>query len=257
MNEAKRKCWDEQWRINESYDEVYQKNKDSQTGWGENKGGIAHSDATFNEGNSAHESPKIVFPEDDKDKEAEAAYNAFRNIVFSSDEYKEIQKDLLRLEKADEKFCIRMGKYIIKEAGGGNFSYNVTTGEFDINIDDHGDYSTDEKLAHELTHAGQYMDGKLGFDVIKTMVRQIAYDLRDEIEAYERQGLIGKTIPADKVTNYYPELKYYNTNLKIDMLEYQNPSYPFNYMIEQNMKYKEHNSVRFLYHGWENDIKIR
>ena len=79
------------------------------------------------------------------------------------------------------------------EDHGGNFSFNPGTGFFDINIreDRRQDYSDIEVLAHEMKHADQYEDGKLGFLVkydrgnpTKVLsVNPIAYDIMDEIEA--------------------------------------------------------------------------
>ncbi len=190
-------------------------------------------------------------------EEEEAAYKAYRNKVFSDKRYENIQKELIRLEEADEVFRIRMGENITRQVGGGNFMYNIKTGEFDVNISDRGDFSTMGKLAHELKHADQYMDGKLGFDLHKTGAYLIGYDLRDEIEAFDRQGLFGKTISRNLITNYleYKNLPNLKTNLTIDKLGNQKPPYPFDEMKELNKKHNEYNSVRFLYHGWQNDIK--
>ena len=190
-------------------------------------------------------------------KEEEAAYKEYRDKVFSDKKYENIQKELIRLEEADEVFRIRMGENITRQVGGGNFMYNIKTGEFDVNISDRGDFSTMGKLAHELKHADQYMDGKLGFDLHKTGAYLIGYDLRDEIEAFDRQGLFGKTISRNLITNYleYKNLPNLKTNLTIDKLGNQKPPYPFDEMKELNKKHNEYNSVRFLYHGWQNDIK--
>ena len=45
------------------------------------------------------------------------------------------------------------------------------------------------------------------------------------------------------------------SNLTIDKLQNMHPSYPFYEMKIQNKLYQEHNKVRFLYHGWQDDIK--
>ena len=197
--------------------------------------------------------PKIEFAGKDEEEE----YNKYRDEVFSHDteEYKAIQAELIRLENAEEVFRIRMKKNINSKAGGGNFIYNKKTGEFDVNIADYGDFSTMGKIAHELKHADQYMKKELGFDLQTGKI--LAYDINDEIEAFNRQGMFGKTLTENEVRNdsrynYLPNMK---SNLTIDNLQNMHPSLPFNDMIIQNKLYQEFNKVRFLYHGWQNDIK--
>ena len=199
--------------------------------------------------------PKIEFAS----KDEEEAYNKYRNEVFSYDteEYKIIQAELLLLESATEIFRIRMGDNITNEAGGGNFTYNLETDEFDVNLADYGDYNSMEKISHELKHAFQYMNKEIGFDIRPGKVIKLAYDINDEIEAFERQGMFGKTLTKDEVRNdsRYNKLPNMKSNLTIDKLQNMHPSYPFYEMKIQNKLYQEHNKVRFLYHGWQDDIK--
>ena len=181
----------------------------------------------------------------------EEAYKAYRDKVFGDKKYKDIQDELIRLEEAEEVFRIRMGDNITNKVGGGNFTYNKETDEFDVNIADYGDFNTMGKLAHELKHADQYMDGKLGFDLQTGKI--LAYDINDEIEAFNRQGVFGKTLSENEVRNHpsYKSLLDLTSNLTIDKLH----NIPFNEMKRINKLYKEHNKVRFLYHGWKEDIK--
>ena len=196
--------------------------------------------------------PKIEpFGEEEKE-----AYMAYRDKVFSDDKkYGHIQNELIRLENAEEVFRIRMGNNITSKAGGGNFIYNKETDEFDVNIADNGDFSTIGKIAHELKHADQYMENKLGFDL--QTGKKLAYDINDEIEAFSRQGMFGKTLSENEVRNHpnYNSLPNMKSNLTIDKLQNMSPSYPFDEMKRLNKLFQEHNKVRFLYHGWQNDIK--
>ena len=121
-----------------------------------------------------------------------AAYKQYRDKVFSDPKYSHIQKELTRLEEAEEVFKIRMGDNVSNETAGGNFIYNNETGEFDININSFGDFSQEEKLAHELKHADQYMDGKIAFQVDKRGNVSTLFNFREnEEEAYYRQVEIG------------------------------------------------------------------
>lgn len=85
-----------------------------------------------------------------------------------------------------------MGDNVSNETAGGNFTYNNETGEFDINIQSWGDFSQEEKLAHELKHADQYLDGKIAFRVDKNGNVSPFFNFREnEEEAYYRQIEIG------------------------------------------------------------------
>ncbi|WP_373728873.1 RHS repeat domain-containing protein [Bacteroides heparinolyticus] len=190
-------------------------------------------------------------------EEEREAYMAYRKEVFSydTDEYKTIQTELLRLENAEEVFRIRMGNNITRKAGGGNFIYNKETGEFDVNIADYGDFSTMGKIAHELKHADQYMNGEMAFDIRGDgqFGKPIAYDIYDEYDAYKRQSFFDKKAISNEVINdRYKTL--IQTRISID-----NIAIPYNktQIIElNNHDYKtKHKKIRFIYHGWKNDIK--
>ncbi len=125
--------------------------------------------------------------------EEKRLYQEYRSKVFSDNKkYGHIQKELIRLEEAEEKFRIRMGDNITSDDGGGNFVYNKETSEFDINISDLGDFSKMEKLSHELKHADQYMDGKIAFRVGNRVDTYINSE-QNERDAYNRQIEIGST----------------------------------------------------------------
>lgn len=139
-----------------------------------------------------------------------AAYKQYRDKVFSDPKYSHIQKELTRLEEAEEVFKIRMGDNVSNETAGGNFTYNNETGEFDINIQSWGDFSQEEKLAHELKHADQYLDGKIAFMVDKSGNVSTMFNSREnEEEAYYRQIEIGsRNINPNNIDNILNSKKF-------------------------------------------------
>ena len=217
-----------------------------------NKGVLFNTDEALGQ-----QLPKIEpFGEEEK-----KAYIAYRNTVFSynTKEFKTIQTELIRLENAEEMFRIRMGENTTSKAGGGNFIYNKETGEFDVNIADYGDFSTMGKIAHELKHADQYMDGKIGFDLRGNTVTPFAYDYRDEVEAFERQGLFGNTLTRDDIKRDYYDLWKegdFKTNKTIHDCAHDNPARPFFLMKKANSdSYKYYKTPIYLFHGWKKDIQ--
>ena len=194
-------------------------------------------------------------------EEEERAYIAYRNTVFSHNtkEFKTIQTELIRLENAEEVFRIRMGENTTTKAGGGNFIYNKETCEFDVNIADYGDFSTMGKMAHELKHADQYMEGKIGFDLRGGVVNSFAYDFCDEVEAFERQGMFGNTLTRDEIRRDYYDLWKegdFRINKTIYDCAHDNPARPFPLMKKANSdSYKYYKTPVYLYHGWKKDIQ--
>lgn len=91
------------------------------------------------------------------------------------------------MESSQDVFKVRIGVNSTSEAGGGNMSFNPATGEIDVNIDRTDGFSLVEKLAHELTHVGQYLRQEL--DLMANGTGGILHDRTDEIEAYNRQNL--------------------------------------------------------------------
>lgn len=77
----------------------------------------------------------------------------------------------------------------------GGFSYNLRDSCFDINISKDEDWNNSKIsiLAHELKHADQFIHGKISFMCNYTSTPigavPIYYDLRDEVEAHQREEL--------------------------------------------------------------------
>jgi hypothetical protein len=155
----------------------------------------------------------------------EDKYNDFRKMIFSNKSYSKIQEELKKLENAREVFMIRIGENVSSESGGGNFIYNTKTKQFDVNIKLDGDFSLNQKLAHELKHAYQYLEGKLAFYIhpIFQKAVPILYDENDEREAYRRQnevaGFRDPILSEEEIKNklkydYKDRFnKYYGTHL--------------------------------------------
>ncbi|MDD4209697.1 MAG: hypothetical protein PHI52_05090 [Bacteroidales bacterium] len=196
---------------------------------------------------------KVVFA----DAAEEQAYNNYRAEVFSSDEYKDIQDELTKLETVDEIFRIRMGENVTDETGGGNLKYNFDTKEIDVNIVNEGPngFSTKEKLSHELKHADQYLNREIGFDLANGDCKTIAYDREDEYEAYARQGLFGNTMERHDIftSETYQKLPDYGYQVTIDNI---GGYYDFNLIVVHNKNiYNKYGKPRFMYHGWKDDLK--
>ena len=172
-------------------------------------------------------------------------YLEYRNIVFSDDKYANIQKELENIENSDEIFCIRLGNNVSSEDGGGNFKYNSETGQFDVNIKNNTDWTDIEVISHELKHADQYLNKKLGFLFItKTRFILMGYSIDDEIEAYDRQGLFGNTLNHDQVHNKYKDKGYYGENGTINNTNEWNK--------RNELAISKWGHPIYLYHGWNN-----
>ena len=180
-----------------------------------------------------------------------ALYLNYREKVFSDDKYKQVQNELIHLEQASEVFCIRVGENISNSKGGGNFTYNTTTGQFDINIKENGKWSDIERLSHELKHADQFLNRKLTLLIdTKGHARFYNYSVDDELEAYNRQGMFGNTLTSEEVYQAYGKrkgLSWYGINRQY---------VPSSNDIWTNANYQEkYGHPRILYQGWENDVK--
>ena len=178
-----------------------------------------------------------------------ALYLDYREKVFSDDKYKQVQNELVQMEQASEVFCIRMGENISKSKGGGNFTYNTITGQFDINIKENGEWSDIEKLSHELKHADQYLNKKLTIMISpKGNICFSNYSIDDELEAYSRQGMFGNTLSPEEVHNKYRRkgLLYHGGNSRYNPTD--------GVKGENAIYYKNFGHPKFLYHGWENDL---
>ena len=180
-------------------------------------------------------------------------YLNYREKVFSDDKYKQVQNELIQLEQSSEVFCVRMGENISSSSGGGNFTYNTSTGQFDINIDGNGIWTDIEKLSHELKHADQYLNRKLTLLIdTKGHATFYNYSVDDELEAYNRQGVFGNTWTFEEVYQVYHEqnhLSWYGRNSQYT---------PSSNDIDVNTEFQKHlRHPKILYHGWENDVKQR
>jgi hypothetical protein len=129
--------------------------------------------------------------------------------------YVQIQQELNELDNAPEIFRVRMGKNVTSSKGGGNIRYNPSTGEIDLNLSDRGDWSTMQKLAHELTHAHQFYEGEMDF-FAATGNPGDYYDQSDEVEAFERQELIyfdtknGSSLETNNIRGWVSETEPYS-----------------------------------------------
>ena len=165
--------------------------------------------------------------------------------------YREIQKELIQLEKAKEVFCIRMGDNISNSEGGGNFTYNSNTGQFDINIDCERKWTDIEKLSHELKHADQYLNRKLTILLKPSgqMDHFFNYSIDDELEAYNRQGMFGNTWNSDDIFDVYGK------QMKLSFHGHNRPYKPSDDDIRTNATFYENfGHPRILYQGWEDDL---
>ena len=68
------------------------------------------------------------------------------------------------------------------EGNNGKTTKDINTGEYVVTVDEGGEYNINELLVHELVHAGQIMDGQVGFDANgnATMI-----GMEDELSAYQ------------------------------------------------------------------------
>ena len=179
------------------------------------------------------------------EKEAKAYYE------FKANAPDHVQAELTRLEGAEEVFRIRMGDNITNTSGEGNFIYNPTTGEFDINIHEGGDCNTMEKLSHELKHGIQYLDREIGFEIKGNTASPIVYDKTDEHSAYTRQNLFRN---KSEINVYQYVLENYR-NLTDKSITIDNVKDPMDLKSMIYFNNINPNQPKFIYHGWQNDIK--
>mgnify|MGYP002623809864 CR=1 FL=1 len=174
-------------------------------------------------------------------------YESFRELVFSNEKYTAIQNELISLEESDDVFIIRMGKNISNKEGAGNFSYNVNTGQFDINISNDNSWTDIEKLSHELKHADQYLNRKITFSISASgKVTPENYSIDDEIEAYSCQEMFGNSLSSKDVIKKYSDLHYYGEN------ETFKPTQEHIIINSFFLQGKKHPG--FLYHDWKKDL---
>ena len=97
-----------------------------------------------------------------------------------------------------------MGDNMTNESGGGNISFaDDERCAIDINICGRSDFSTDQKLAHELKHAYQFENEELGWiPNSEGNYRPFMYDMNDEYEAFSRQNLFASK-PSQVVSDVW------------------------------------------------------
>ena len=118
----------------------------------------------------------------DEDKKLEKA----KNHTWAS-----IQMELDALDEDSKLFRINMGANNTDGDTGGNFTYNPGEKVFEVNLSQNGEFATMQKMAHELKHAYQYLNGELGFTYNEHTgkVQTLFADRNDEIAAFRRQNL--------------------------------------------------------------------
>ena len=165
----------------------------------------------------------------------------------SIDKYTAIQKEILKIEQSEEVFCIRMGGNISDREEAGNFTYNVKTNQFDVNISNDNIWTNIEKLSHELKHADQYLNRKLTFKISANgKVTPDNYSIDDEIEAYNRQAMFGNTLSYDDIFKNYSKLHFYGENKVFKPTQ--------EHIAINNCYLQRKNYPGVLYNGWKNDI---
>ena len=160
------------------------------------------------------------------------------------------------LENAKEIFFIKITNTIDKDdksSIGGAFKYNAQTNQFDVLVKEKmfrdDDFELLEKLSHELKHADQYLNKKIAFYVHSdNSVVAEYYDIFDEIEAYERQGMFGSTSSPNDVFNdtYYKELPW--SRLSVPQIV------DVNTINRNNYYYEKYGHPLLLYNGWKKNI---
>jgi RHS repeat-associated protein len=188
----------------------------------------------------------------------ETAFNEYRDKVFGSDKFSDIQEEIFALESSETDFRLRTGDNVTSEKGGGNTKYNSATGEIDINFGSDGEFSGIQVLSHELKHGHQFLEGKIGF-LSNGKPDGILNDYQDEYEAYQRQnrfaGPVGKGhMSNDQIhrtiqTQYPYSFRSTNKSLKTIL------SGELNEMIRVNKLHIQHGKPpRFIYNGYKSDL---
>lgn len=164
-----------------------------------------------------------------------------------------ILKELSTIENnEDVVFRIKSGKNVSNDAAGGNNYYNVKTGEVDININS-SDLTHTQLISHELKHAYQFFENKLGYG---GLIGKYTYDLQDEREAYKRSNLFytneSNYITDQEIIDGYKD-SIRMSDINITTTDYLN-SLQSTDMIKEGNKYhlekKNYNSLR-IYYGWK------
>ncbi|MBI9034109.1 MAG: hypothetical protein JEZ03_06540 [Bacteroidales bacterium] len=183
----------------------------------------------------------------------------YRNKVFGSDEFKDIQKEIIDMEESETVFMMRMGDNVTSEDGGGNTRYNKDTKQIDLNISERGEFTEMQKVAHEMKHGSQFLEGKIGFKYDGTP-DGILNDYQDEAEAYKRgnrfSGRNGKFLSDEDIYNRIRSGAYkYDYSLKNTTLR-TIPENSLKDMIKTNNGYMERDGhPKYIYDKWADDIE--
>ncbi len=155
-----------------------------------------------------------------------------RETKRSDNIYVQIQGELSAAESDETVFRVRMGSNISSADGGGNVFYNKSSKEIDVNIASGGDWTIMQKVAHEFKHVDQFINLELDFH--PDGGGGLFYDKTDEVAAFKRQNLFGKTVDPVSFVN-----EHYSTRQKGPKSFHQlNP-------IEQ----AQYKTTKYIYHG--------
>jgi RHS repeat-associated protein len=124
----------------------------------------------------------------DQDLKKRAAAVAKDNPKFA--------QQLTSLENAHETFRIQYGG---DKADGeeGRFGYTGNRDNFTLTLDKKSkQFTIEQNLAHEVRHASDYLDGRIGFMKLGSTWRPVFYDIGDEVRAF--QSAIGVSTPSQQ-----------------------------------------------------------
>jgi RHS repeat-associated protein len=155
-----------------------------------------------------------------------------RDAERSDNVYVQIQGELNSAESDETIFRVRMGSNISNSAGAGNVSYNSSKQEIDVNISSGGGWSTMQKFAHEFKHVDQFI--KLELDFSPNGGGGLLYDKTDEVAAFERQNLFGRTVNA----KMYVEENYSNRR-----------EGPKSFHLLTPTEQTQYKTTKYIYHG--------
>ena len=185
--------------------------------------------------------------EQGKDKKASK-----REAKRSRNIYVQIQGELQDIEASKDVFRIKMGANVSKKDGGGNIAFN--SGEIDVNLNTHGEFSDIQKLSHELLHAYQYLKGDI--DLRNDGRGGMLYDQTDEIAAFNRQNLFyeNRTGGGSSIDDVVSFVKAQYPGVSQVRRSYQNlsPKVKEQY-LNQIRDYKNKGAYpKYMIGGWQN-----
>ncbi|MBN8683588.1 MAG: hypothetical protein J0L99_13150 [Chitinophagales bacterium] len=180
-----------------------------------------------------------------------------KKLNRSRDVYTKIQQEINDLESSDEIFRIRIGanSTSTSEGAGGSLRYNTSTKEIDVNLSTSSDFSEIQRMAHELTHAAQYVSRDL--DLRRDGGHVLLYDQSDEVEAYERGNLFHN--PSSSYSIFISDPREYVMNsqkyksLAAGPISFRNLSPSVQQQLLQEIRSSSAGNVtpRILISGWK------